>query len=97
MVEEDIEYITFDGDTITKSNIRDEIINKYISANFDGLTKITDFNIGSEAYHLADVMASYILEHRELIDLNYRMSMIHYAEGEFLDNFGDMLGLAPIL
>jgi len=96
MVEEDVEYITFDGDTITKSDIRDEIINKYISANLDGLTKITDFSIGSEAYHLADVMASYILEHRELIDLNYRMSMIHYAEGEFLDNFGDMVGVHRI-
>ena len=92
-MEEDIEYITFDGDVITKSDIRDEIINKYISANLDGLTKITDFSIGSEAYHLADVIASYVLEQRELIDLNYRMSMVHYAEGEFLDNFGDMVGV----
>ena len=92
-MEEDIEFITFDGDTITKSDFRDEIINKYIQANLDGLTKITDFNIGSEAYHLADVMASFILEHRELVDNNYRMSMIHTAEGEFLDNFGDMCGV----
>lgn len=95
-MEEDIEYITFDGDTITKSDFRDEIINKYISANLDGLTKITDFSIGSEAYHLADVIAGYILEHRELIDLNYRMSMIHTAEGEFLDNMGDMRGVHRI-
>ena len=93
MVEEDIEFITFDGDSITKSDYRDEIINKYISANIDGMTKITDFTIGSEAYHLADVMASFILEHREMIDTNYRMSMIHTAEGEFLDNFGDMAGV----
>ena len=96
MVEEDIEFITFDGDSITKSDYRDEIINKYISANIDGLTKITDFTIGSEAYHLADVMASLMLEHRELIDTNYRMSMIHTAEGEFLDNFGDMVGVHRI-
>lgn len=93
MVEEDIEFVTFDGDTITKSDYRDEIINKYITANLNGLTKITDFSIGSEAYHLADVIASLMLEHRELIDLNYRMSMIHTAEGEFLDNFGDMVGV----
>ncbi len=93
MVEEDIEFITFDGDSITKSDYRDEIINKYISAHLDGMTKITDFTIGSEAYHLADVMASFILEHREMIDTNYRMSMIHTAEGEFLDNFGDMAGV----
>ena len=93
MVEEDIEFITFDGDTLTKSEFRDEIITKYRTAELDGLTKITDFSIGSEAYHLADVIASYILEHRELIDLNYRMSMIHTAEGEFLDNFGDMVGV----
>lgn len=93
MVEEDIEYETFDGDVITKSDFRDEIINKYIEAGLDGMTKITDFTIGSEAYHLADVMASFILEHRELVDLNYRMSMVHSAEGEFLDNFGDMAGV----
>ena len=92
-MEQDIEFITFDGDSITKSDYRDEIINKYIQANLDGMTKITDFTIGSEAYHLADVMASYILEHRELVDLNYRMAMIHTAEGEFLDNFGDMAGV----
>ena len=96
MVEEDISFTTFDGDTITKSDFRDEIISKYVQANIDGLTKITDFTIGSEAYHLADVMATYILEHRELVDLNYRMSMIHTAEGEFLDNFGDMVGVHRI-
>ena len=60
MAEEDIEFITFDGDASTKSDYRDEIINKYIQAGIDGLTKITDFTIGSEAYHLADVMASFI-------------------------------------
>ena len=93
MAEEDIEFVTFDGDILTKSDFRDEIINMYIQANLDGLTKITDFTVGSEAYHLADVMASFILEHRELVDTNYRMSMIHTAEGEFLDNFGDMVGV----
>lgn len=93
MVEEDTEFITFDGVTISKSDYRDEIINKYIRANIDGLTKITDFSIGSEAYHISDMMASFMLEHRELTDLNYRMSMIHTAEGEFLDNFGDPAGV----
>jgi len=96
MAEEELELITFDGDVITKSDFRDEIIDMYIDANLDGLTKITDFSIGSEAYHLADVMASFILEHRELIDLNYQMSMIHTAAGEFLDNFGDMAGVHRI-
>ena len=93
MVEQDVEFITFDGDTITKSDYRNDIIDHYIQSNYDGLTKITDFNVGSEAYHLADLMASLMLEHREDIDSNYRMSMIHYAEGEFLDNFGDMAGV----
>lgn len=96
MVEEDTEFITFDGDIITKEDIRTEIIDKYVQAGLKGLTKVTDFNVGSEAYHLADVMASYILEHREMIDDNYRMSMIHTAEGEFLDNFGDMVGVHRI-
>lgn len=93
MVEEDTEFITFDGVTISKSDYRDEIINKYIRANMDGLTKITDFSIGSEAYHISDMMASLMLEHREMTDTNYRMSMIHTAEGEFLDNFGDPAGV----
>lgn len=93
MVEEDTEFITFDGVTISKSDYRDEIINKYIRANMDGLTKITDFSIGSEAYHISDIMASLMLEHREMVDTNYRMSMIHTAEGEFLDNFGDPAGV----
>ena len=93
MVEQDTEFVTFDGDTITKSDYRNEIIDHYIQSNYDGLTKITDFTVGSEAYHLADLMAVLMLEHREDIDNNYRMSMIHYAEGEFLDNFGDMAGV----
>lgn len=96
MVERDVEFITFDGDTITKSDYRNEVIDRYIQSNLDGLTKITDFNVGSEAYHLADLMAVLKLEHREDIDNNYRMSMIHYAEGEFLDNFGDMAGVHRI-
>lgn len=96
MVEEDTAFITFDGDTITKSEIRTQIINMYIEASINERTKITDFTVGSEAYHLADVMATFILEHRELVDLNYRMSMIHTAEGEFLDNFGDMAGVHRI-
>lgn len=93
MVEQDTEFITFDGDTITKSDYRNDIIDQYIQSNYDGLTKITDFNVGSEAYHLADIMASLMLEHREDIDNNYRMAMIHYAEGEFLDNYGDQAGV----
>ena len=93
MVEQDTEFVTFDGDTITKSDYRNQIIDQYIKANYEGLTKITDFTVGSEAYHIADMMASLMLEHREDIDNNYRMSMIHYAEGEFLDNFGDMAGV----
>lgn len=93
MVEQDTEFITFDGDVISKSDYRNNIIDHYIQSNYEGLTKITDFTVGSEAYHLADLMAMLMLEHREDIDNNYRMSMIHYAEGEFLDNFGDMAGV----
>lgn len=93
MAEEDIEFVTFDGETITKSDYRTEIIEEYIAANYDGLSKVSDFTVGSEAYHLADVIAGFLLEQRELIDSNYRMSMIHTAEGEFLDNFGDMVGV----
>lgn len=96
MVEEDIEITTFDGETITKSEYRDNIINMYVQAAYEGLTKITDFTVGSEAYHLADIIASLMLEHRENIDNNYRMSMIHYAAGEFLDNFGDIAGVHRI-
>ena len=93
MVEQDIEFVTFDGDTILKSDYRNELIDRYIQGRYDGLTKITDFTVGSEAYFLADLMAVLKLEHREDIDSNYRMCMIHYAEGEFLDNMGDRAGV----
>lgn len=96
MAEEDIEFETFDGDIITKSDYRTSIIDNYIQAHREGLTKITDFTVGSEAYHLADVMASLMLEFRTEIDNNYRMIMIHTAEGEFLDNYGDMAGVHRI-
>ena len=49
MVEEDIEYTTLDDDTITKSDIRDEIQEMYLDANKEGYTQITDFSIGSDA------------------------------------------------
>lgn len=93
MVEQDTEFITFDGDSILKSDYRNQIIDNYIQSESEGLTKITDFTIGSEAYHLSDLIASLMLEHREDIDNNYRMSMIHYMEGEFLDNKGDECGV----
>lgn len=96
MVEEDIEITTFDGETITKSEYRDKIINMYVEASYEGLTKITDFTVGSEAYHLADIMASLMLEQRENTDNNYKMGMIHFAAGEFLDNFGDVAGIHRI-
>ena len=40
MVEEDIEYTTLDDDTITKSDIRDEIQEMYLDANKEGYTQI---------------------------------------------------------
>ena len=96
MVEQDIEFITFDGQSILKSDYRNEIIDEFIQSTYDGLTQITDFSVGSEAYHLADLMANLMLEHREGIDDNYRMGLIHYAEGEFLDNMGDRAGVHRI-
>lgn len=93
MAGEDIEFVTFDGDTITKNDYRQEIIDMYTESQYAGLTKVTDFTTGSEALHLADVIATFLLEHREMIDSNYRMSMIHTMEGEFLDNHGDMVGV----
>lgn len=38
MVEQDAEFVTFDGDTITKSDYRNQIIDQYIKANYEGLT-----------------------------------------------------------
>lgn len=93
MVEQDTEFVTFDGDTIRKSDYRNDLIDHYIQSEYDGLTKITDFSVGSEAYHLSDLMAELMLEKREDTDSNYRMCMIHYAEGEFLDNYGDQAGV----
>ena len=93
MVQE-TEYLeTFDGDLIEKQDYIDMLISLYQNANYNGMTKITDFNVGSEAYHLIDMLAGLLLEFREYIDDNYLCSMIHTCEGEFLDNFGDLRGV----
>ena len=93
MVQE-TEYLeTFDGDLVEKQDYIDMLISLYQNANYNGMTKITDFNVGSEAYHLIDVMAGLLLEYREYVDDNYLCSMIHTCEGEFLDNFGDLRGV----
>lgn len=96
MVEEDISLTTFDNDTITKEDYRNQIIDYYISAEQEGLTQITDFTIGSEAYHLADTMASLMLETREQINTAYEQILIHTCVGEFLDDKGDMAGVHRI-
>lgn len=93
MAEEDIEFTTLDGDDITKSDIRDEIQEMYLDANTEGHTKITDFSIGSEAYHLIDTMANLMLEHIEMSDDNAKQLLISTAEGEFLDSWGDRVGV----
>ena len=93
MVQE-TEYLElFDGTTLEKDDVIDYLKSKYDQAYYNGLTKVTDFNEGSEAYHLLDTIASLFLEAREDINDNYLMSMIHTQEGEFLDNTGDSLGI----
>ena len=93
MVQE-TEYLElFDGTTLEKDDVIDYLKSKYDNAYYNGLTKVTDFTEGSEAYHLLDTIASLFLEAREGINDNYLMSMIHTQEGEFLDNTGDSLGI----
>lgn len=93
MVQE-TEYLElFDGTTLEKDDVIDYLKSKYDQAYYNGLTKVTDFTEGSEAYHLLDTIASLFLEAREDINDNYLMSMIHTQEGEFLDNTGDSLGI----
>ena len=93
MVQE-TEYLElFDGTTLEKDDVIDYLKSKYDQAYYNGLTKVTDFTEGSEAYHLLDTIASLFLEAREDINDNYLMSMIHTQEGEFLDNTGDSLGV----
>lgn len=93
MVQETEFLETFDGDLVQKQDYIDMLIALYQNANYNGMTKITDFNVGSEAYHLIDMLAGLLLEYREYIDDNYLCSMIHTCEGEFLDNFGDLRGI----
>ena len=76
---------TFDGEIIEKDDVIDYLKSLYDNASYNGLTKVTDFTEGSEAYHLLDTIASLFLEAREEINDNYLMSMIHTQEGEFLD------------
>ena len=93
MVQE-TEYIElFDGTTLTRDDVIDYLKSRYDQAYYNGLTRVTDFSEGSEAYHLLDTIAALFLEAREEIDTNYLMSMLHTQEGEFLDNTGDSLGI----
>ena len=93
MVQE-TEYIElFDGTTLTRDDVIDYLKSRYDQAYYNGLTRVTDFTEGSEAYHLLDTIAALFLEAREEIDTNYLMSMLHTQEGEFLDNTGDSLGI----
>ena len=93
MVQE-TEYLeTFDGEIIEKDDVIDYLKSLYDNASYNGLTKVTDFTEGSEAYHLLDTIAGLFLEAREEINDNYLMSMLHTQEGEFLDNTGDSLGV----
>ena len=58
MVQE-TEYLElFDGTTLEKDDVIDYLKSKYDQAYYNGLTKVTDFNEGSEAYHLLDTIAS---------------------------------------
>lgn len=93
MVQE-TEYLElFDGTILEKDDVIDYLKSLYDQAYYNGLTKVTDFEPGSEAYHLLDTLASLYLEAREEINDNYLMSMVHTQEGEFLDNTGDSVGV----
>ena len=68
MVQE-TEYLeTFDGDIIEKDDVIDDLKSKYDNAYYNNLTKITDFEVGSEAYHILDTIASLYLDAREEIN-----------------------------
>ena len=93
MVQE-TEYLElFDGTILEKDDIIDYLKSLYDQAYYNGLTKVTDFTVGSEAYHLLDTIASLFLEAKEDINDNYLQSKIHTQEGEFLDNTGDGCGV----
>ena len=56
MVQE-TEYLElFDGTTLEKDDVIDYLKSKYDQAYYNGLTKVTDFTEGSEAYHLLDTI-----------------------------------------
>ena len=59
---EDYEFERFDGLTIKKSDIREDIINYYIDARLNDNTRITDLNKGSEAYHLCDLLSELMMD-----------------------------------
>lgn len=93
---EDYEFERFDGLTIKKSDIREDIINYYIDAQINGNTRITDLNKGSEAYHLCDLLSELMMDIYGLINDKVSNLLIHEATGEVLDNYGDMRGVYRI-
>lgn len=93
---EDYEFERFDGLTIRKSDIREDIINYYIDAQLNDNTRISDLNKGSEAYHLCDLLSELMMDIYGLINDKVSNLLIHEATGEVLDNYGDMRGVYRI-
>lgn len=93
MYVDDYSFERFDGTEISKADIREDIINYYLDAQLKGNTKISDFNEGSEAYHLADLTAELMMTIYSHVNINLSNILIHEATGEVLDNYGDMRGV----
>ena len=93
---EDYKFTRFDGTEISKADIREDIINYYIDAQIEGNTRITDFNKGSEAYHLCDLLSELMMDLYSTINDNTSSILVHECTGEILDNYGDMRGIYRI-
>lgn len=93
MADSDTYYVNIDGKTISPSSILAEMIEVLREKLENGDTRLTDVNEGSEVRNLLETMAysmyRYCYENEKLA----KQSLLKYAEGDWLDDIGYMVGL----
>ncbi|KZX14318.1 baseplate J/gp47 family protein [Methanobrevibacter curvatus] len=88
-VPDDRVFTRNDGTERKLSEIVQECYSYYEDGFYQGLTKITDFSVGSEAYNLLLFVSNIIFDRETESNLKQRNYLINLAEGSALDDWGD--------
>lgn len=87
-------FYDLEGNLVSRTKLRDKMIDYFRELLEDESTKITDFNEGSEIRNLMESIAV-DLYHLEYITFeSMRMAFLKYATGNWLDLHGEEMGLS---